>query len=403
MLTVLITVLLSGCSFCDSVENTVYHQQEVDIQKSDKTESCNSSKEQEVSNIVCENIDTTKEDYELLSKDQPREHRFYSPDKKNFVREIFYPNEEDFSFGYVDTKLYLNDSKIDFDQHFYQDFFNKESRTPTIWIDNKNILVNGKYILNIDTNTKDYIDFSEVVEKGKWLTKKEIDSSEDIKKSKWASNYRFNKQTNQIAYVFVEADYSGQDTLEQVYLYDLKNRKWELIHEEKCYIEKGTPYGISCFQVFWDDQNNLYFDICGIDIIYKIYQYDSSDKSISLYHTKDMLYSASPSGRYLVLRHYDDEESSDLYTIINPNTHEVIDTFTNNYFAWADDNTSTLAVIKNKEIVILSCDEKIVIKKIDIGKFYNDNSTVNLDYNNQYFIFYIDKDEGILIDAYKIH
>jgi len=343
----------------------------------------NKIKKVEVShNLKIDGAKTSKleEKYKILMKNCRWEYRFYSPDKKNYIGETFYPNKPDIEFGYIGTKLYLNNRDSYFDENNYHEYFKKEARTSAIWISNSKVLIKGEYILDITNNTKEFIDFSNVL----------AENSNDATKNQWVSNYRLNQTKDKIAYVIAECT---NENIARIYIYDIQNKHWEFIFKEKFDWEISTPYGISFLQLFWDYQNNLYFDITDFKVNGKIYKYNNLNNTVTLYKKGHMLESSSPNNEYFVLRNINHEKGTYIYFLVDMKKNSNLYVSTKAP-VWADDNGAMFAIVDSKSSInIFSCKKGNIIKKINIEDIYSQGFNIRfLDYYNENFVFYAQKD-----------
>lgn len=86
---------------------------------------------------------------ELIKENTFYENKYYSPDKKNYIRVVYYYDtiiQENL------RELYLNDTDTLITETTYN-----LAKSDVKWIDNKNVLIVGEFILNIETNKKIYI------------------------------------------------------------------------------------------------------------------------------------------------------------------------------------------------------------------------------------------------------
>ncbi|QUH28201.1 hypothetical protein [Vallitalea guaymasensis] len=311
------------------------------------------------------NNDNCKDDIQiqLIKENTHAEYKFFSPDKNNFILEVFYPDEI-IDHGHVKTKLYLNSLDNYISDEEYMNSTHKENKTSVIWIDNSRVLLSGTDILNINNNSIEHIDFTGI-----------------LKKDQWINNYRINTLNTKIAYVL-----SGKDNIEEVYIYDISNKKWSLIYQQAHNWETGTPYGASIFQIFWDYEDHLYFDTSDIGKNNRIVKYNLSTKETHIFKDNYILESCSPLNKYFILNYFDEKNYVNKSVLLDIINDKIVYEFTGNY-CWSDGKYLTLAIANSNSISILSIDNNMILKEKQIDGF----NIGYIDFYDKHFHLYMSK------------
>jgi hypothetical protein len=222
-----------------------------------------SSKEQQSNNI--ENRNQAKDNpYVVLEENTPWCYKYYSPNKKKFIKQEVYKIYD--LENYYILKLSLNDN-IELDN--IKIMWNVEMISSLIeWIDDNRVLINGTYIYNILNGEKEYIDFKGYVNK----------------ENETFVNYScLNTKKDKIAL-------TTGGIPQRLLLYDLNSKELKLLKT----INKKYYYNGNINEVFWDSDDNIYINAFQLSIHENeiipasycsnfIFKYCSKNKIITLY------------------------------------------------------------------------------------------------------------------------
>lgn len=308
--------------------------------------------------------------YKKVKEKAWEEFRTYSPNKVNYISDIF-EGEEDGDLCKV--KIYLNGQKlIDEKKDFHLGKYSRSNGG--IWIDNENVLIKGEYLLNIKDFSKQQIDFSSVLEEGLYI-----------------HNYSINHSKNKIAYVIVGNYY------ESIYIYDIENSTWELVAK---FEYKHTYHEF--YHIAWGVNDDIYFDTADIEYvsekfdkykwIYKVYKINSKDRAVSVIKSDHMLKTFSGNMRYMVLFSpityqyivIDTEQNKELLRFSDDNlvSHDdkfVIDSDNDVIAYYGEDNT----------IFVYSLRENKVLSAVDVSNITRSGYKIyDINYLNDRIVFY---------------
>ena len=224
------------------------------------------------------------EDFEL---------RTYSPDGVNYIREEYddyAPGEERDDYGRVN--LYLNDETQRIKQVLIENLDKYIKQPRSVWMDDDNVILRGRYTLNIKNMVIENIDFDKLgiyVKPAAEDYATVADESDAQVHFYSILNYDVNNGGNKISYLLSE--YPGANLC--VYIYDLQKQTWE-----KVYYRPETVYDTSGgYCIGWDNYNNLYFADWK-----NVYKYDG--QTVEVFYAKDTIIfymAVSPQGKYMVV------------------------------------------------------------------------------------------------------
>ncbi|MGE5416246.1 MAG: hypothetical protein ACM3UZ_05700 [Acidobacteriota bacterium] len=203
-----------------------------------------------------------KDSYGLFSPDSGLQFRYYSPNGNNFCDEVLMGNDIDFNIVglYSKSGMLLVQNEDDY-------FWEKYKRpVAAIWINNNEVVAFGKSIIDINTNTKKNIDFSDV-----------------IKEQDFINNYTISPDHNKLAYII------HGNNMESVWIYDIAAGSWQKIFEIPYHHNAPVLYGL-----VWSQNGDIYFGSADLiqpypqpdptkELVYKIYNFSAESNKISEY------------------------------------------------------------------------------------------------------------------------
>ncbi|GMQ57726.1 hypothetical protein AN1V17_21210 [Vallitalea sediminicola] len=318
--------------------------------------------------------------YTILENNTPWHYKYYSPNKKNFIKQEifkFYDIE-----NYYDIKLYLNDdiiidnSKITFNVAMISHIVE--------WIDDNTVLVNGIYVYNVTTGEKEYINFEDLINK----------------ENKTFINYFcLNNDKNKVAYI-------TDGIPQRILLYNLDSKKLKVIRtiDEKYYYEGNIS------EVFWDNEDNIYingfqFIIDDNEIIPSsyssdfIFKYTITDDIITLYKQDSKICQYISNLNQFVILDYGKQFT---HLIIDIKNNTIVfkfrciinDNICTKQMAYeTDDNILAFYDNERNYIRLYSFKSNELISAIDLSPLISKGLLIDyLDFNNKHLNFYAYKD-----------
>ncbi|MCT4687508.1 hypothetical protein [Vallitalea sp.] len=299
------------------------------------------------------NYESPSYNIKLIKEKTYPEHKYYSPDRKNYIRITFS------SFGSLFTKkLYLNESS-ELIEIIGCDTDNKKD-VPVYWLSNNQVLIRGQYILNIDDNKK---------------TKLKIDAFCKTDESfDYEVTYAVNPSGTKIAYLFTEDNYL------KIFLYDTNTHKYAQIQDYKF---DTLPYD-TC--LLFDDKNNLYYNIGNGDK-FQIMKYNYKEEENKLFFKENYtIIAMSSNSRYYILCYwgngdykiYDSVEDNIIFSAQTPYWY-----YNNDSFIYYDTESESINIFLYES----SIEEKVInIKELNIV----DKPYIIFDFINNYYTAFID-------------
>ncbi len=292
-------------------------------------------------------------DYKLIKENTTDEYRYYSPDGKKYIREFVAGNDGD----YFIVKAFLSDTQRQLgEKNLFADWKKYSFPKGGIWVNNDEVIINGEYIYNTNSNSKQEFNISSVLKEGMRV-----------------ENYSLNKSCNKIAYTLV-----GNYKI-MVYIYDISDKKWEFACGKDFEYKDTSPYE---YNIAWSLQDEIYFDAH----YYKLYKYNTKDKTVKLYKDKCTLKAFSPNFKYILINLQNSEKN----LIIDIDSGKEVMGFDSKSYSWL--NNDMLAYSKgDREIIIHSVNQKNDLKSFE----FEDNdfkvNRVDIHYNNYVFYAYNQK------------
>ncbi|MCT4597071.1 MAG: hypothetical protein N4A50_04235 [Vallitalea sp.] len=264
------------CSSSILGKHSIYTNSNHDISDGNNNESLSKQDDFNV-NITTEgDLNGISVDVELIAKDTLYEYKYYSPDNKNYIRVGF---DYDEISEQHHRNLYLNDTKTIIGETYID-----LPRLDAKWIDNDNVLILGKFILNVKTNEKTNI---------RMLFDNNLQES--------FINYRsfdLNKDKTKIAYCIYEIKNEETNRLDwlrnyaHIYIYDIEKNTLEFNAKKDILQYDGEPVEYVPLSFRWDKYKSeiLYFDS---------YQYNFLTNEVSKLGDTSV-FSGEPSYNYLL-------------------------------------------------------------------------------------------------------
>lgn|GEM_PF-4838141 len=318
-----------------------------------------------------------------IAKGNDLELRIYSPDGSNYIREEIDYDVMDEEWGELyPVNIYLNEETKPLEK-VLTDYLYKYGYPPrAVWLDNKNLIVCGQFILNLKTmQTEDIafdkLDFAVKIYMG-------LQDERTLPSDHYTMvNYAVDKSKTKIAYLL-----SGGDYELYIYTYDLKDQSWNKIYFEPSAISEGSPDSID-----WDDQGNLYFSA-----LKNIYKYDGQTVVV-FYATDTILFhmAVSPLGRYMVVSNEGGKLGQDnnlptQFSYIDLADGKVKFTFTgleDSYndmpFTWSSDDKAFAYVDTDGAVKVISLSDmgELLSRKVE-----NPEEIDQMDYWNSTFVYF---------------
>lgn len=233
-------------------------------------------------------------------------YRYYSPDYSTYIRcEVFYEQ-----MYYHVKKLYIDDSSVPIlvKELGEDDFMDYDIIDAALWVDNKNVILNGFYLYNIMTEKF-------------WVFNKLSGIKPDQ-----LNDYAINYEKTHIAFY----------TRDKVFVYSIfDNTLTELWNGFGGSIAHITPH-----KVLWDNNNNIYFEE-SYELIEnnkskeyrKIYQVNILTNEVeTIFDGMFSLSSNSYDGKYLVINNYGNGtiKGAPYYVLDSKNKNVIHEYFGNN-------------------------------------------------------------------------
>ncbi len=325
------------------------------------------------------------------------EYRFYSPDQKNFIAEKMDYEKTEGEPPPVDTSLYYRNKFLDSASYEFG-YEQKQQKTPALWIDNENVVINGAYIFNIEN-----------------MTKKTISFPSDFTDSHHILNYRLDPTGQIMAYYVTEFHGDFQSSL-TLWLYDLNKNTWKNVFAKQITWMPDWNYYYGSNQLFWDNNCNVYFDyvvakkywqnaktgelisytssskpvkespdddycIRYIDDHVQIVQYNLTSGEVIDLDRGYGLFDASPDGKYFIIEKHVPSPTIPVskYYAMQADTKEIVTEIKSNHYAWSSDKPGELAIARyldtnNKHakkvyIEVISLIDGSVVKTVKDDRF----------------------------------
>lgn len=308
---------------------------------------------------------------EIISRDRKLERRWYSPNGLNYIRQTTdgQIDEDDNTYW---LNLYLNQdntivSKILLYDLNEIDLLNKSM----VWINNEDILIDGQVIYNINSGKERIIKFPD-------------------NNRHYVVNYSVNRDVSKVAYATV----GNYDIT--IYVYNIKEDNWITVYYGKLE-EIGGEANRSEYNIFWDYEDNIYFETDAYSNIKKEYIniiniYNSRDNVLKNYTQEKDLFYCSPDNRYIVIKDFDQNESIIIDTKISKNyivklTEKIFFNPLGNGFFYISENTKN-EQSRNLTIVEFKDNKQLDEHNLDISYLEKDfNEFFNFRWENNRVLF----------------
>ncbi|MCT4686181.1 hypothetical protein [Vallitalea sp.] len=302
------------------------HSSKPNLIKSDYENSANTQNNTSSKSITMDILNV-----ELIKENIYPEHRYYSPDGKNYIKETLAPDTYIKSF-------YLNDLSESIDYVMVEDVFDHKYNS-VCWLSNDQVILTGSNIYDIKNNKKINLGIENY-----WFP------PEDINEKKYeygGLKYSINNSKTLIAYSFFEQD------LNKIYIYNIKTQEYLKLDENRSF---ERPSG----RIYWDKNDNLYLDTFGdTSTGFQITKYSIKDKSKSIFKENYSIDSLLPNSDYCILFNINSHE----YEIFNLEKNTTIFIFNNNII-WHMTHNSLIYYDKKTQLVnkyIFSEDKQLPI------------------------------------------
>lgn len=240
------------------------------------------------------------------------------------------------------------------------------SATPAIWLTNEEVIINGQYIYNTKTGSKDKIKLP-----FEYFT--------------FANRMRacsINKGLNKLAYIIVD----GPTEEYPVGIYDLENDIWETIYSTPrvAITEAGNDKSKFVASIKWDIEDNVYFThniIVDDDSNMTIKKYNSTTKMVEDYMIDAAVLTISSDLRYLTVLDVKGNKTK-IIDVIEGTTFEIPITFEldwhsgKNQFAYIDPQNTDYIYINT-----ITNNNEMIENKVAISNLRNDDEGIrNIQY-----------------------
>lgn len=292
------------------------------------------------------------------------EYRFYAPDQKHYISEKMEFTKAEGEPSPVDTRLYYENNFLDSASYEFG-YEQKQQRTPALWMDNQNVVINGNYIFNIEKMTKATISFPH-----------------DFTDAHHILNYRLDPAGKIMAYYVAElqGDFRANLTL---WFYDLNKHSWKKVFAKQITWMPDWNYYYGSNQLFWDNKDNLYFDyvvaqkywqnektgelieynpgckpakdsaddkyyIRYIDDHVQIVQYNLTTGKVIDRDQGYSLFDVSPDRKYFIIEKQVPSPTIPVtkYYAMQADTNEIVAEIKSNRYAWSSDKPGELAIAR---------------------------------------------------------